>query len=418
MSNDVIMNFFKGIPLFQNLGPIPLARLAENSTSLKFGRGMPVLEEGKHCDNLFIVASGKLEVFRKIDEKNEVVLQTLNRGDVFGEAYVIDGSPITSGLRAAENSVVIGIDRLTINSMIKDNAEFAKNYLRQAGARLREASAREETLLRILLSSGLEIPGPYSLADPAKKQEPPSPPPALVSPVNTPEEQEEDGESDGVFFRKELTCPLCAGRFRTLKPRQKHIIVEKADEDFCLYYKTVNPLFYEINVCPRCGYSFNSFTSAPVKAELRNSLGRMLAGLGKTANYCGQRTLEDAVDTFKLAIECQRQTGADDATLGRFFLKLGWLHRYQNLKDQEHLSLEKALYHLSKSYEHSSPKDSKEEMNLLFLLGQLHLILGDEKGAVNWFIRITQHPDKKSYPYIVNRARDTWQEIRNKKART
>lgn len=418
MSNDVIINFFKGIPLFQNLGPIPLAKLAESSASLKFGRGAPVLEEGKHCNNLFIIASGKLEVFRKIGENHEVVLQALTRGDVFGEAYVIDGFPLTTGLRAAENSVVIGIDRLTLKSMIRDNAEFAKNYIRQVSSRIREATAREENLLRILLSSGLEIPEPYSLADTAKKQEPPAPPAGQISQVNTPEDQEEDGEKDGAFFRKELTCPLCASSFRTLKPRQKHIIVEKADEDFCLYYKTVNPLFYEINVCPRCGYSFNNSTSAPVKAELRTGLEKMLAGLRKSASYCGQRTLEDAVETFKLAIDCQRQTGSDDTTMGRFFLKLGWLHRYQNMKDEEHRSLKKALYHLSKSYEASSPKDSKEEMNLLFLLGHLHIILGDEKEAVNWFIRITQHPDKKSYPYIVNRARDSWQEIRNKKART
>ncbi|MCL6611287.1 MAG: DUF2225 domain-containing protein [Peptococcaceae bacterium] len=414
MSTDLLINFLKGNPLFNNLGPVPLARLAENSVSLKFAKGATILEEGKPCNSLLIVASGQLEAYRKTGENTGVILRILNRGDVFGEDCVMDGSPAPSGLRAAENSVVIGIDRPALHSLARENPEFSRNLIRHLGGRVREAAAREENLLRVLLSAGLEFPDPYSLYDPADKQEAAAPPAGEINQMNAPEDQEEDGESDGEFFRKELTCPLCAARFRTLKPRRKHLIVERADDDFCLYYKSVNPLYYEINVCPKCGYSFNSSTSAPVRAELKKGLAKMLDGTWNGANYCGPRTLEEAVQTFKLAIECQRLAGAEDSSMGRFFLKLGWLYRYLNMKDQEHWSLEKALHHLSRAFETGAPADAKEEMNLMFLLGQIHYILGDERGAVNWFIKIAQHPDRKSYPYIVNRARDKWQEIRQR----
>lgn len=412
MNSDVVINFFKGIPMFNNLGPVLLARLAENSGSLKFQKGKSILEEGKQCNNLFIVASGKLEVYKRIGENTEIVMQTLTRGDIFGEPYVMDGSPVAAGLRAAEESVVIGIDRLTLNSLVRDNPEFSKNYIKVLGGRVRSAMSREENLLKLVLSSGLEVPETYSLSDPDRKEEDSPPPINNVNQVNAPEDQEEDDGSTGVFFRKEYVCPLCSGRFRTLKPRQKYIMVERADEDFCLYYKTVNPLYYEINVCPGCGYSFNNSTSGPVKPELKKGLAKVLADRWQSVNYCGSRTIEDAVQTFLLAIECQRLMGADDSNVGKLFLKLGWLYRYMNMKDQEHRCLDKALYHLSRHFEKSFSNDPKEEMNLMFLLGQLHLILGDEKGAVNWFVRITQHPQKKTYPYIVNRARDAWQQIR------
>lgn len=418
MNSDLVINFLKGIPLLNNLGPVLLARLAENAGSLKFSKGGSILEEGRQCNNLFIVASGKLEVFKKISENTEIILRTLARGDIFGESHVMDGSPVSAGLRAAENSVVIGIDRLTLNSLVRDNPEFSKNYIRVLGGQVRDAMAREENLLKLVLTSGLDIPEIYSFNDLGKKEE--DSPPAIsdVNQVNAQEDQEEDDDSAGVFFRKEYACPLCSGRFRTLKPRQKHIMVEKSDEDFCLYYKTVNPLYYEINVCPGCGYSFNSSTYGPVKPELKKGLARMLADRWHSVNYCGSRTLEDAVQTFLLAIECQRLMGADDSSMGKLFLKLGWLYRYMSNKEQEHRCLDKALYHLSRYFEKSSSNDPKEEMNLMFLLGQLHFILGDERGAVNWFVRITQHPQRKSYPYIVNRARDAWQQVRNQPGRS
>lgn len=412
------MNLFKGIPLFYSLGPVLLARLADSSGSLKFSRSVSVLEKGKACNNLFIVALGKLEVYKKMNENTELILETLSKGDIFGEEYVMEGSPVTDGLRAAENSVVVGIDRLTLNTLIRDNPEFSRNFIKYMAGRMRGATAREDSLLKILLSSGLEIPDPYSLNEPVKKLEEALPPARELSQVNVPEDQEEDGGGQGFFFWKEFSCPLCANRFRTLKPRQKHITVEKVDEDFCLYYKSVNPLFYEINVCPKCGYSFNTSASSPVKDDLKKGLAKMLAGMWKKADYCGSRTLDEAVQAFRLAIECQRLMGADDSNMGKLFLKLGWLYRYLNNKEMENQSLDKALSHLSKSFETSTSKDPKEEINLMFLLGQLHLILGDDRGAVNWFVRITQHPDRKSYPYMVNRARDSWQEIRRKTAKT
>jgi len=242
----------------------------------------------------------------------------------------------------------------------------------------------------------------------------PNPPAVETNRANAPETQEKDSENKDTFYKRKFICPLCLKPFKTLKPRQKYIVVEKADDDFCLYYKSVNPLYYEINVCPNCGYSFNSSTYSPVKDELKQAINKILSEIWEGNNYCGLRTLEEAIRTFKLAIDCQRQMGADDATMGRFFLKLGWLHRYLKDKEQEHRNLEKALYHLSRSFETSTSEDPKEEINLMFLLGQLHLILGDEKGSINWFVNIVQHPERKSYPYIVNRARNAWQEIRRK----
>ncbi|MFZ5647466.1 MAG: DUF2225 domain-containing protein [Bacillota bacterium] len=413
MSSDVFINFLRGIPLFGSLGPVLLARLAENIGTMKFESGQSILAEGQHCNNLFIVVSGRLEVYKSIDDNTEVVLQTLNRGGIFGETYILDGSPADSGLRAAEKSVVIFVDRLSVTTLFKDSPEFPKNYLKHVITRNREGLSREDALIRTMLKSGLELPETYSVCTPGSRISA-----AESQGINEITNAEDDGEENadgGVFFRKEYTCPLCRTRFNTLKPRQKYVVAEKMDEDFCMYYKTVNPIFYEINVCPKCGYSFNNSTSGNVRAEVRGSLARTLGSLWKSANYCGPRSIDDAIETFKLAIECQRLRGADDAAMGRLFLKRGWLYRYNNKKELELRDLERALNYIHKSYDTMAPEDPKDEMNLMFLMGHLNLILGNENEALKWFVMITQHPQKSTFPYLVNRARDKWQDIRSKR---
>ncbi|MFZ5644509.1 MAG: DUF2225 domain-containing protein [Bacillota bacterium] len=407
MTTD-IMGFLRGLPLFNILSPVYLARLSEKSVTMRFEKGKVILDEGKHCNNLFITFSGKLEAYKKIDDNSEIIIRTFNRGDTYGEAYLLDGSPVDASLRASEASFVICVDRQTVISLMKENTEFSKSYIRRLSNMAREAAAKEEIFLRVLLDSGLEIPEGYSVRNPNETV-----PSSEVNSMNTQEESGDEIEGeDEVFFKKEYTCPLCRKKFGSLKPRQKYIVIERTDEDFCTYYKTVNPLFYEINVCPLCGYSFNNSTSGPVKIEIKDSLIKILTDIWGQANYCGLRELESAIETFKLAIECQRGRGADDGAMGKLFLKLAWLYRYsRDNNDHEQKNLEKALYHLSKSFENGS-EGPKEEMNLMFLLGQLSRMLGYDKDAVNWFIRITQHPDKKSYPYMVNRARDAWQNLR------
>jgi len=82
----------------------------------------------------------------------------LTPGDIFGEAYVLDGTPTTSSLRAAEDSIVISIARMTLNSMIKESPDFSRNYIKYLGDRHRQAMEKEENLLELLLSAGLNIP--------------------------------------------------------------------------------------------------------------------------------------------------------------------------------------------------------------------------------------------------------------------
>ncbi len=399
---SALNDFLLSIPLLNNLGPFTITELAEQSKTLKFKKGSILLEQGSECNSLYFVASGKLEFYKNLNEKM-VVFKTLNPGDVFGEVYFFSNLPVDGYLRAAANTVVVAIDRNTVDSVLKNNTTFFRNYINQLTKNHMADSESITSMLNILLAEELYIPEPFKLLNDFFEDPFPGEP-ALKNSV---EPVEED-----IFYQKDLLCPLCNQKYQTLKPRHKYTVIDRTDEDFCPYYKVVNPLYYEINTCPGCGYSFNNSTSTPVKTELKESVQKVLNGLYKGEDYTGVRNLEDAIQTFKLAIQCQKQMGAGNYAMSRLYLKLGWLYRYQKNAEKEKEQMEQALYHLLRFFDEADIEEPKEEMNIMYLIGQIYLNLNDKPAALNWFIRIAQHPNKNKYPYLVNRAREYWKEIR------
>ena len=58
----------------------------------------------------------------------------------------------------------------------------------------------------------------------------------------------------GMYF-KEYKCPVCDHDFKTVRLKSNASALDKKDEDFCPYYKGLNPLHYEIIVCTECAYA-------------------------------------------------------------------------------------------------------------------------------------------------------------------
>lgn len=66
-----------------------------------------IFSQGQQADNAYLLASGKVSIFKMIEEK-KVHLATLRPGALFGEMGVIDGSPrMASALTLAPSNLVV-----------------------------------------------------------------------------------------------------------------------------------------------------------------------------------------------------------------------------------------------------------------------------------------------------------------------
>ncbi len=78
-------------PLFATLPGEDLLLLSSLAVSRKFGKRETVFREGDRGDGFFVVASGKVKVFKLSDEGKEQVLHVLEPGQSFAEAVIFEG---------------------------------------------------------------------------------------------------------------------------------------------------------------------------------------------------------------------------------------------------------------------------------------------------------------------------------------
>jgi thioredoxin reductase (NADPH) len=96
------------IPLFSNLPPTELERLARNAADLRLAAGEFAVHAGEE-PALLAVLSGKIEVVKTFDGV-ERTLGWRNPGQIFGEVPIALGSPFPGSYRAAEPSRVMRLE--------------------------------------------------------------------------------------------------------------------------------------------------------------------------------------------------------------------------------------------------------------------------------------------------------------------
>ena len=211
-----------------------------------------------------------------------------------------------------------------------------------------------------------------------------------------------------VLYDKSVKCPICNNSFSSKRMRSSACRIEKREEDFCVVYKGHNPMHYEILVCPQCGYaaSENSFDSlTPTEtAKIREILCGKVIG----RSFCGERSINDALDSFKLALFIAQARDAKKSTLGGLCLKLAWIYREMK-SDKENVFLAHALENYKEAYNvEPLPFGNLDEISIQYLMGELSRRLENFDDAVFWFNKAIMNPERRANPRIEKMARDQW----------
>ncbi len=95
------------------------------------------MREGSVADCAYIIASGKVEVFRTDVDGEKKVLGVLRDGDIFGEMALIDGLPRSASVRALVDSSVNVLTKDVFNTMSDKNPKALMPILKVLVSRLR-----------------------------------------------------------------------------------------------------------------------------------------------------------------------------------------------------------------------------------------------------------------------------------------
>ncbi|MBC9785978.1 DUF2225 domain-containing protein [Heliobacterium chlorum] len=214
--------------------------------------------------------------------------------------------------------------------------------------------------------------------------------------------------TENAFFSLQKTCPVCGRSFSVTRTRSSSIRAKERQADFRVIFEGVNPLYYQVYVCPACNYaaldnSFDNLTGNMV--TIRRSL---LDAQQQEPDFQGCRTAEVALRSFQLALRTAQICGYSQSVQGALSLRAAWIARELGDHDTDRMYTEQALHYYEQAFENDRSTKSNT-VTITYLIGELHRQVGHYNDAIRWFSRAVTNPSVKQEPEIERLARQQWE---------
>jgi CRP/FNR family transcriptional regulator, cyclic AMP receptor protein len=131
------METLRGTQLFAPLSEGELNAIAERTALKSYSPGELVFSEGDACKGLFVVASGRVRIFKISRNGREQVLAIEGPGRPVAELPVFDGGSYPASSVAVESSELLFLSRADIRAVCLEHPEVSLKLLQVIGTRLR-----------------------------------------------------------------------------------------------------------------------------------------------------------------------------------------------------------------------------------------------------------------------------------------
>ncbi|MEZ4669299.1 MAG: DUF1003 domain-containing protein [Anaerolineae bacterium] len=127
------------IPLFTLMDDDEISLLAEHLDQKQAYAGEVIFKQGDGGGTMYVVESGRVEIFLKDDNNDLVVLGIIEPGGIFGELSLFDNEPRSAGAMALENSLLYIIDRHDLEMLFQKHHHAALDIMAMLSRRIRDA---------------------------------------------------------------------------------------------------------------------------------------------------------------------------------------------------------------------------------------------------------------------------------------
>src|SRR5512141_2009774 len=123
------MDVLRKTPLFATLPDDDLRRVADLTVSRHFAKKEAVFREGDRADGFFIVASGKVKVFKLSGEGKEQVLHVVETGQTFAEAVIFEGGGYPAHAEALSDAELFFLPKRPFIDLLERHPKVAIRML-------------------------------------------------------------------------------------------------------------------------------------------------------------------------------------------------------------------------------------------------------------------------------------------------
>jgi CRP-like cAMP-binding protein len=128
--------FLASLPLFKELAPSELERVAAGTTTLNVPRGEVIFNRGDPCDGFHLVVYGQVKLAFTSPEGSEKVVEIVAPGYSFGEALMFMEKPYILMAQALADSMLLHVSKNVVFAEIERDPQFARKMLAGLSRRL------------------------------------------------------------------------------------------------------------------------------------------------------------------------------------------------------------------------------------------------------------------------------------------
>ncbi|MGE7763932.1 DUF2225 domain-containing protein [Peribacillus sp. NPDC096540] len=223
-------------------------------------------------------------------------------------------------------------------------------------------------------------------------------------------------EDSRPLYDKSMECLLCKKTSTTKRVLSRFVKITKYDTDFCPIYdstSTINALYYNIFVCPYCGFSYSEDFSRYFPPTTKEVIEEKISSQWIPHHFSDERSIKDAINTYKLASYCGSLKKEKHIILAGIYLRIAWLYRINQTSEQEKRFLKFALQEYEASYSTGDFSGTQvSETRILYLAGDISKRIGNNKAAIKYFSMVFESKKSAREASIIQMARDRLQEIK------
>jgi CRP-like cAMP-binding protein len=130
----------EGVDLFAALSEEQREQIAAGAAERRYAPDEIIVREGDGTSSMFVIATGRAGVSIHGVRGESRKLAILEPGKAFGEISLLTGERRTATVRALEESIVVEIDKATLEPILRESPELCHSFERVIGERRKGAA--------------------------------------------------------------------------------------------------------------------------------------------------------------------------------------------------------------------------------------------------------------------------------------
>ena len=129
-------------PVFRQLAPADLRRVAEAAAVRHYHKGQLVFEQDTPSDAFYTIASGRVKIFKMLPTGKDLILEVFGKGDPLGAIAAYTDRPFPASAAAIEDTVCVLIPRAAFFRLLEEYPSLVRGLLLGMTIRLVELTNR------------------------------------------------------------------------------------------------------------------------------------------------------------------------------------------------------------------------------------------------------------------------------------